>query len=86
MKPVQFLLRYVKQRENSYKFYPQKSLAKLAAITKIKKYCQQYKKEEKTAWIQGIKNEIILILPGEDSPFQSLRNEALELIESINNN
>lgn len=73
---------FAKGRETAYRIHQRLTGEKSRAISRIIQYCEYNLKAKDLRWIKSIKSDLLLILPGADSPLQKKRTEILEILNN----
>jgi hypothetical protein len=81
MNPIASTLRsFARGRDTAYRIKKAMTAEKSAAITKILSKCDYFKDSKGCGWVQGIKEEVLLILPRTEGSFDKKKEEILEIL------
>ena len=79
-KEAEILRKYAIARHKAYVIKDKLDMKRAKAVIKIIRVCDHFKNAKATGWISQIKNEILAILPAEDSKYGNQRQEIIFLL------
>lgn len=77
---VSKLKSFAKGRETAYKVHKRLTVEKSTAISRILTKCEHFSRAKSNKWVAGIKQDLLLILPKEDSPLKNKRADILNIL------
>ena len=81
MIPARLLISYAKNRKSAYKAYGLLDATKEKAVAKILEVCPFFMKSHKSGWVKQIRDEIIELLPDEESKDSHWREKILTILQ-----
>ena len=71
---------FAKGRETAYRVHQKLTTDKSKAISNILSKCDYFSQAKTNGWIRSIQQDLLLILPREDSSFKKKRVEILNIL------